>query len=69
MKKKIFFARSLFYFRRFGHLSDHYQYNKLSKTKHKQKTKELKNVDSNNFQNRGGMIVTHQKKVPTASKQ
>jgi hypothetical protein len=48
-RKKQFFGRSLFYYRRFGHLSDHYQYNKLSKNETKQKTK-LKTVDSNNIE-------------------
>jgi hypothetical protein len=43
-KKQFFWKKSvLFYYRRFGHLSDHYQYNKLSKNATKQKTK-LKTV-------------------------
>jgi hypothetical protein len=48
-KKTFFLEESLFYYRRFGHLSDHYQYNKLSKNETKQKTK-FKTVDSNNIE-------------------
>jgi hypothetical protein len=29
LKKNDFVGRSLFYYRRFGHLSDHFQYNKV----------------------------------------
>jgi hypothetical protein len=48
-KKKTIFLEEVCFIVVSCHLSDHYQYNKLSKNPTKQKTK-LKTVDSNNIE-------------------